>query len=276
MSTVSVADHLMRDLAPIPTPAWQAIDDEARERLSPLLAARRLVDWVAADGWRRSAVPLGRTTGLDGPPAGVDGDGVLARQRQVLPLAELRVPFTVSRREIEDVERGASDPDLDDLARAARTVAEVENRAVFHGWDAAGITGIAEASAQRTAKLGTDCEAYPRIVAGAVDQLRGRGIVGPYALVIGPTGYTRIVQTAEHGGHLLFDHLKRVVGGAIMWAPGVDGAVVASQRGGDFVLEVGQDIAVGFDHYDADMVHLYFEESFTFRVIEPDAAVALT
>lgn len=276
MSTVSVADHLMRDLAPIPATAWQAIDDEARERLTPLLAARRLVDWAAADGWRRSAVPLGRTDSLDGPPAGVSAVGVTVRQRRVLPLAEFRVPFTVSRREIEDVERGASDPDLEDLARAARTVADIENRAVFHGWAAAGITGIAEASGRDPAPLGTDCETYPSVVAGAVDRLRSRGVVGPYALVIGPTGYTRIAQTAEHGGHLLFDHLKRVVGGPIVWAPGVDGAVVASQRGGDFVLEVGQDVAVGFDHHDADTVHLYFEESFTFRVVEPDAAVVLT
>ncbi|HVH22660.1 MAG TPA: family 1 encapsulin nanocompartment shell protein [Pseudonocardia sp.] len=51
---------------------------------------------------------------------------------------------------------------------------------------------------------------------------------------------------------------------------------MASERGGDFLLDVGQDLAVGYDRHDADEIHLYFEESFAFRVVEPDAAVALS
>ena len=48
-----------------------------------------------------------------------------------------------------------------------------------------------------------------------------------------------------------------------MWAPGVRGAVVVSLRGGDFLFESGQDLSIGYDHHDADLVHLYLEESFT-------------
>ncbi|MGH3566400.1 MAG: family 1 encapsulin nanocompartment shell protein [Pseudonocardia sp.] len=112
-------------------------------------------------------------------------------------------------------------------------------------------------------------------MARAVEQLRHNGIEGPYTMAIGPAGYTRIVETTEHGGYLLFDHLKRILGGKIIWAPGVDGAVVASERGGDFLLDVGQGLSIGYSHHDADIVHLYLEESFTFRVVEPDAAIAL-
>lgn len=273
---MSDSTHLLRDLAPIPARAWKTIDDEARERLTPLLAARRLADWSGPGGWDKSAVSLGRADTLDGPPAGADAEGARLRRRRVQPLAEVRMPFTVRLDEIEDIQRGTDDPDLDDLARAARAIAEIENRTVFHGWQAAGITGITEASAYKSTKLGTDCDAYPGIVAAAVDRLRRGGVDGPYALAIGPEGYTRIVQTTEHGGHLLLDHLKQVIGGPILWTPGVKGAIVASQRGGDFSLDVGQDVAVGYHHHDADTVHLYLEESFTFRVLEPDAAVTLT
>ncbi|MHA6794561.1 family 1 encapsulin nanocompartment shell protein [Pseudonocardia bannensis] len=273
--SVTPVDHLLRDLAPIPPIAWKEIDDEARERLTPLLAGRRLADWTGPGGWKHSSADLGRTTPLDGPPPGTSGAGVLARQRRVLPLAEFRVPFTVDRREIEDVQRGAADPEFDDLARAARQAAEIENRAVFHGWPAAGIEGIVAVSPYPAPALGTDAQAYPGIVARAVETLRLAGIEGPYALAIGPDGYTRIVETTEHGGYLLFDHLKRILGGAIVWAPGVDGAVVMSQRGGDFLLDVGQDLSIGYSHHDADTVHLYLEESFTFRAVEPDAAIAL-
>lgn len=272
---MAVTDHLLRDLAPIPARAWKEIDDEARRRLTPLLAARKLADWVGTGGWRRDAISLGRTAELAGPPAGVAADGATARQRRVLPLAEVRVPFTVSRREIDDIQRGAADAEFDDLDRAAQLAAEIENRAVFHGWAEAGIVGIATASAHQGLALGVDVDQYPSIVARAVDTLRCRGIEGPYALAIGPEGYTRIVETSEHGGYLLIDHLTRILGGKVVWSPGLSGAVVVTERGGDFLLDVGQDIAIGFSHYDADVVHLYFEESFTFRVVEPDAAVVL-
>ena len=61
-----------------------------------------------------------------------------------------------------------------------------------------------------------------------------------------------------------------------MWTPGLSGGVVISQRGGDFLLEAGQDLSVGYDSHDADEVRLYIEESLSFRVATPEAAVALT
>ena len=53
------------------------------------------------------------------------------------------------------------------------------------------------------------------------------------------------------------------------------GAVVLSLRGGDFLFESGEDVSLGYSHHDADSVHLYLEESFSFRVATPEAAVAL-
>ena len=88
-----------------------------------------------------------------------------------LPLTEFQVPFTVSRQEIRDIQRGAADVDLADLDRAARHAAEIENRAIFHGWPAAGITGVAGASSLRPLELGEDPDTYPSVVARAVDAL---------------------------------------------------------------------------------------------------------
>jgi uncharacterized linocin/CFP29 family protein len=272
------ANHLLRDSAPIPVRAWRAIDAEARERLTPLLAGRRLADWVGPGGWRHDALSLGRTDPVDAPPAGLDRAGITLSRRRVQPLAEYRVPFTIARSEIEDIQRGSHDPDLDDLVRAARTSAELENRAVLVGWEAAGIEGITSCSPYPVAALGTDCAAYPSIVAVAVDRLRQSGIEGPYAFALSPERYTDIVATTEHGGYLLMDHINRILGtqsNGIIRSPGLDGALVVSQRGGDFLLDVGQDISIGYSHHDADLVHLYLEESFTFLVAGPDAAVAL-
>jgi uncharacterized linocin/CFP29 family protein len=51
---------------------------------------------------------------------------------------------------------------------------------------------------------------------------------------------------------------------------------VLSTRGGDFLFDSGQDLSIGYESHDADAVHLYLEESFSFRVATPDAAVPLT
>jgi uncharacterized linocin/CFP29 family protein len=60
-----------------------------------------------------------------------------------------------------------------------------------------------------------------------------------------------------------------------VWSPGLDGGVVISLRGGDFVLDSGEDLSIGYLDHTADVVRLYLEESFSFRVLEPDAAVAV-
>jgi uncharacterized linocin/CFP29 family protein len=265
-------NHLLRHLAPISDAGWELLDGEARERLRPPLAARRLVDFAGPHGWRHSATNLGRVEAVDSPAA----NGVAAAQRRILPLVELRAEFSVSRAELADNDRGALDADLEQLDEAAQRIAIAENVAVFHGWAKAGIAGIAEASPVKAQALGASAEDYPRSVARAVEALREVGVEGPYGLALGPDEYTRVIETAEHGGYPLFDHLEKILGGPIVWAPGVKGAIVLSLRGGDFLFESGQDLAIGYGHHDADAVHLYLEESFSFRVATPEAAAPLS
>ena len=265
-------NHLLRSLAPLSDSSWRELDDEARERLVPALAARKLVDFAGPHGWEHSATNLGRTRTLSEAPV----DGLTAVQRRVLALVELRAPFALARAELADADRGAGDVDLAALDEAAHRIATAENRAVFHGWEAAGIAGVADSSTHEPIALGEDCERYPRHVARAVEVLLHAGISGPYGLALGPEAYTRVLETTEHGGYPLLQHLREIVGGPLVWAPGVHGAVVVSQRGGDFVLEVGEDLSVGYEHHDAEAVELYLVESFAFRVLTSEAAVALT
>lgn len=264
--------HLLRSKAPITDAGWRLLDDEARERLAPALAARKLVDFDGPHGWDHSATNLGRAEELSDAP----GDGVAGRQRRVLGLAELRASFSVARSELDDAERGAEDVDLAGLDQAARNIAGAENAVVFHGWKAAAITGVIEASQNETIALGDDCDRYPRHIAKAVDDLRGVGVDGPYGLALSPEAHTRVLETGEHGGYPLMQHLREILGGPIVWAPAVDGGAVLSLRGGDFLFDSGQDLSIGYLSHDADSVELYLEESFSFRAVTPEAAVGLT
>jgi len=78
---------------------------------------------------------------------------VSARERRVLPVVEMRAPFSVSRSELRARDRGAADMDLDALAVAAHAIAVAENRAVFHGLSLASSEGIAGASPHPPVKV---------------------------------------------------------------------------------------------------------------------------
>lgn len=263
--------HLLRGSAPITDVGWELLDSEARERLEPALGARKLIDFSGPNGWQHSATNLGRAEELSGAPT----KGVDARQRRTLGLVELRARFSVARPELDDADRGATDVNLDTLDEAARAIAAAENTAVFHGWGAAGIEGIIEASANEPIALGEDCERYPRHVAKAVDTLRAVGVDGPYGLALGPEVHTMVLETSQHGGYPLLEHLREIAGGPIVWAPAVKGGAVVSMRGGDFLFDSGQDLSVGYESHDAETVQLYIEESFAFQVATPEAAVPL-
>jgi len=262
-------NHLLRELAPISDAGWELIENEAKPRLTTFLAARKLVDFSGPSGWQHSATSLGRSASVQGPT-----ERVTARQRRVLPLVELRAEFSVSRAELNDADRGAKDLDLADLDQAVRRIALAENMVVFGGYQAAGIEGISKTSSHPTVALDADFTRYPIGVARALNTLRDAGIEGPYGLAISPEGYTGIIETSEPG-ELLVDHLNRILGGPVVWAPGVQGGIVLSLRGGDFILDSGQDLSIGYLDHSATSVTLYLEESFSFRVLEPTAAVVL-
>ncbi len=264
-------NHLLRSQAPISDSGWKLLDQEARERLAAALAARKLVDFSGPHGWEYSATSLGRST----PIAQAPTEGVVGRHRRVLALVELRADFEISRDELRDADRGADDADLAELDKAAHQIAVAENIAIFHGWHGA-FTGIGEASPHEPIQLGEVADDYPGRVASGVERLQCSGIIGPYGLALGREQYRRVVETAEHGGYLLFDHLRKIIDGPIVWAPGVKGAVLLSLRGGDFVFESGQDLSIGYDSHDGEVVRLYLEESFSFHVATPEAAISLT
>ncbi len=263
-------DDLQRELAPITTAAWAEIEQEAKRSLKAVLAARKLVDFDGPLGWESSALNLGRSEPLDSSPQ----DGVLARLRQVQPLMELRIPFDLDRRELEAIGRGARDADLDPVRAAARALGVAEDRAVFHGFDAAGIRGIMTASAGSECIISEDYSAYLGVVAEAVHRLRSNSVAGPYAIALGPRCFTGLSKTMI-GGYPAIEQIHRLLDGPIVPAPAIDGAVVISLRGGDFALTVGQDFSLGYLHHSPETVSLYLQESMGFRVLAPEAAVPL-
>ena len=255
-------NNLHRELAPISDSAWAQIEEETSRTLKRYLAGRRVVDLKGPGGTNLSAVGTGHLRTITAP-----AKGIVARQREVKALVELRVPFELDRQAIDDVDRGANDSDWQPAKDAALQIAFAEDAA-------ASIGGIRQGTSNPIMTLPADVREYPEAIAQGLSRLRLVGVNGPYAVLLGADAYTALAETSDHGYPVL-EHVKRLVKDQIIWAPAIAGAFVLTTRGGDFELHIGQDVSIGYlSHTDA-AVRLYLQETFTFLLLTTEAAVAL-
>lgn len=111
-------NNLYRELAPVTEAAWAQIEQEAARTFKRHIAGRRVVDVTGPGGPTTAAVGTGHLTEVAAP-----ADGVVAQLRVSKPLVRLRVPFTVTREDVDDVERGAQDSNWDPVKAAAKRLA---------------------------------------------------------------------------------------------------------------------------------------------------------
>jgi uncharacterized linocin/CFP29 family protein len=261
-------NNLHRDLAPISEAAWTDLEQEARRTFAGNVAGRRVVD-VSEGDFTLAAIGTGHLVAIDDAPGGVP-----ASLRAAQPLAQLRVPFVLSREAVDSVERGARDPDWQPLKDAAKQIAFAEDRAIFDGFAAAGIGGIRNGSSNPAIALPGDIRQFPDAVTQALTTLRLAGVDGPYSLVLSAENYAKVTESADHG-YPVINHLTTIIDGDIVWAPGIEGAFLLSARGGDHELHLGQDVSIGYLTHDAEQVTLYFQETLTFIVATAEASVVL-
>jgi uncharacterized linocin/CFP29 family protein len=263
-------NNLHRELAPVSETAWSQIEEEAARTIKRHLAARRVVDVHGPSGPEFSAVGTGHVRPIAEPAA-----GVLAKQRDVRPLVELRVPFELDRQAVDDAERGAQDSDWQPVKDAARQLAFAEDRLVFEGYRAAGIDGMRDGTSNPVLTLPADVRDYPETIAQALSALRQAGVNGPYSVVLSADAYTLVSETRDHGYPVL-EHIQRMVTGEIVWGPAIDGAFVVTTRGGDFDLHLGLDVSIGYLSHTDTSVRLYLEETLTFVLATSEAVVAVS
>lgn len=262
-------NNLYRDLAPVTEVAWAEIELEATRTFKRHIAGRRVVDVSEPGGPTAASVSTGRLIDVEAPT-----EGVVTHLRASKPLVRLRVPFTLSRTEVDNVERGANDSDWDPVKTAAKKLAFAEDRAIFEGYAAASIDGIRTCSSNPPLTLPEDPRDIPDIFTQALSELRLAGVDGPYSVLLSADVYTKVSETTEHGYPIL-EHINRLVDGDIIWAPAIDGAFVLTTRGGDFDLQLGTDVAIGYLSHDADTVQLYLQETLTFLCYTGEASVCL-
>lgn len=265
-----MTDMLRREMAPVTDGAWKEIELQSSRILKGNLSGRKLVDFCGPHGWKFAAVNLGSLK--VGPDDRADGVGW--GLHKVLPLVEIRVPFSLGIWQLDDVERGTKNPDLRALTEAARKVAIFEESAIYKGFEGGNIQGMLQTSSHAPVPLSPDRSRFTEAIELAVLALQEAEIGGPFALVLGTEPY-KWLMAGDPNAYPLHKRIQPLVAGGIHWSPALEGGAVISLRGGDFEMTVGQDLAIGYKTHDTKDVELYFAESFTFRVLEAAAAVEL-
>lgn len=260
-------DLLRRELAPISPTAWAEIDNMAREALVANLSARKFVDLDGPHGISHACVSLGRLT----LPAGQEKSGVCYGVHQVLPLIETRSSFVLKQWELDNIDRGARDSQLDALVAATRKMAGFEEQAIYHGFSEAGINGLHAETQTPLIPLNLDIDAFVDAVSEGQAQLLREGVEGAAHLVVSPDVWKFLARSTPGG--TLRSLLEQQLGGQVIYSAAVKDALLVASRGGDLELTVGQDFSIGYHHHTAEEIHLFMTESFTFRVMAPEALV---
>lgn len=263
-----MSDLLRRSLAPLTEEAWEIIDSTAARVLKSHLTARSFVDFDGPHGWNFAAVNLGR---LEISQKNSDSEPPWGK-RLVQPLIETRVSLQLDQMEIDGIARGAKDINLDSLEDAAHRAALFEESAIYNGFEAGGIEGILSQNIHQPINLPDKAQEFPKVVALAVRKMALVGIRGPFTLILGNDAWVDLMQSGS-GGYPPQKIVRDLIGGEIHMSPIFEGGLLVSAAGDYFELAIGQDFSIGYAGHDQHTLDLYITESFTFRVLEPKAAV---
>ncbi len=268
-------DILKRELAPIPAEAWTEIDAQATRSLKAILSARKVIDLAGPMGPDFPGVPEGRLEFPDKQPGSVLSYCI----HKVHHLVETRIPFSLDIKEMDNAVRGAKDLDLANLEEAAQKIALFEERAVYHGLPDANIHGLKQCQGQEWLSIGAAPEQLLEGIAEGLTAFAGRSVEGPFAFVVGPKLWSRM--SAHFQGYPVKMQAENILGGQVLLSPYLKGdfeneAYMISQRGGDFEIILGNDLAIGYERHDTDTVTLYFTSSFTFRILDAAGVIHFT
>src|SRR6185436_8394793 len=95
----------------------------------------------------------------------------------------------------------------------------------------------------------------------AAEKLDELGIKGPYEAIMSPQHYYAYLKTTGSGGNYPASKQLGSVISHVYSSPVIVGAVLASTRGGDFIITVGGDFTVGYRSHDENAVHLFCVET---------------
>ncbi|MDO5754792.1 MAG: family 1 encapsulin nanocompartment shell protein [Tissierellia bacterium] len=258
-------DLLKRSIAPITEEAWNEIDDAAVDVINAKLTGRRVLKVQGPYGFEKNSVDEGRLVLFD------DDSDVQKGSYKLRNLIEARVEFELPKWELDNIERGAKDLDLDPLEEAVEKLCQFEDDLIYNGYKKAASEGMKEVAAN-TLDFGKEGNEILKNISDATLLLEDAYGEKPYALVVSEELYDRLNIVFD--GKYLIDVVKELIGGKIVRTDHLEGGLLFPERDEDFELTIGQDYSIGYQADDVENVRLFITESLAFRVLDEDKIVA--
>jgi uncharacterized linocin/CFP29 family protein len=261
-------EWLRRSAAPLSEKAWKEIDELAGSMFKQTVVARRIADFDGPRGWNHVATQLGTFKPAQTPRS---SGRVRFSIPDVLLLTEIRSDFQIPWADIDIFERVGPTLESKSIEEAARETALAEDALILFGSS----TSPGLFKHPETPRIALSDWSIPgRVVTDlltAVQKLDALGVKGPYEAVLSPQHYySYLRQTGESGGYPAAKQLGIVIE-KVHNSPVLDGAVLFSTRGGDFMVTVGGDFTVGYRWHDETAVHLFCVETIAAQLLSPEA-----
>jgi uncharacterized linocin/CFP29 family protein len=261
-------EWLRRNAAPLSAKVWKEIDNIASSMFKQTLIGRRITDFDGPRGWNHVATQLGTFK----PAHATQASGkVQFLVPDVLLLTELRTEFEIPWADIDIFERVGPTLESKSIEDAARETALAEDALLFFGTSTT--PGLLKHPDTPRVAL-SDWSIPGRVVTdllAAVQKLDNAGVKGPYEAVLSSQHYYSYLRQTGEGGVYPAAKQLNIVLKKVHHSPAIDGAVLFSTRGGDFVTTVGGDFTVGYRWHDEKAVHLFCVETIAPQLLTPEA-----
>lgn len=247
-------DFLDRNSAPLTAEEWKRLDEAVVNTARTTLTGRRVVDILGPLGSGVYSIPYsifgGKTaTGID--MVGENDDFVVEpTRRATVNLPMLYKDFKIMWRDVEGDRHLGLPLDVSTAAVAANYVAVQEDNLIFNGNKELGHEGLFTAKGRLTVKAANWEETGAALAdtVKAVGALSEAGHYGPYAMVVSPALYGKMVRVYGNTGMLELDQVKALITGGVYYSNVISGnkAVVLAAGAQNVSLAVGQDLTTAF------------------------------
>lgn len=272
-------DFLDRKSAPLTAEEWARLDEAVVGTARTMLIGRRVVDILGPLGSGVYSIPYSifggkSATGID--MVGENEDFVVEpARRATINLPILYKDFKIMWRDVEGDRHLGLPLDVSTAAVAANYVAVQEDNLIFNGNKELGHEGLFTAKGRLIIKGGNWEETGTALaeVVKAAGALSEAGHYGPYAMVVSPSLYGKMVRVYGNTGMLELEQVKTLISGGVYYSNVIAGnkAVVLATGGQNMNLAVGQDMTTAFMG-PANMNHMFrVLETIALLIRRPDA-----